>query len=590
MVALGVLAQWIAARLRLPSILLLLIFGLAAGPFSGLLDPDGLFGDLLFPLVSISVAIILLEGGLSLRWSELGIIGSVVRNLISVGAAVTWVMATLAGHFIAGLSWPLATLLGAILVVTGPTVIIPLLLHIRPRRRVGVIARWEGIVIDPIGAILAVLVYEGILAGDGSRAAWQVSQAVVLAGITGLLFGLLAAGLLYTCMRRYWISDALHSPATLGVALTAYGLSDLIQPETGLLSVTVMGIALASQNTINLKSVVEFKENLRVLLISSLFILLAARIDLDALSRIGARDILFVLVLIVVARPVGVLLSTWGSPLSWQERVFLGWLAPRGIVAAAVSSLFALRMLDYDPQAERLVSLTFLVIIVTVALYGLTSGPLAYRLGVASANPQGLLLVGAQPWVCDMARILQEQGIPVRLVDSNAERIVLAQRMGLSTYHGSALTDAALSEIDLDGIGRLLAVTPNDEVNALAALHFREIFGRENIYQLPPASAAPDSGKQEPAPHLHGRYLFGLHATSAHLAERLARGAVVKAIHFTDAFRDEHFRSLYKDRALPLLLLDNSRRLKVIAADSRPTPAPGNVLISLVEEQATGSL
>lgn len=581
-IVLGIGAQWLATWLRLPSILLLLTFGFLAGPVTGRLDPDALFGDLLFPLVSISVALILFEGGLSLKIADLPQVGGIVRNLITVGALLTWGIATLAIHLIFDLDLGLATLLGAILIVTGPTVIGPMLRHIRPNGAPGPILMWEGIVIDPIGATLAVLVFEVI--SGAAHASWlAVAGVLVTTVVLGGGLGLLAAALLTILIRRFWIPDQLQSAVSLMLVVAVYVAANSVVHESGLLAVTLMGIALANQKHADIKHIVEFKENLRVLLISSLFILLAARLRPSELSEIMLGGIVFVLVLILIARPFSVLAASFRSKLCWKERLFIAWMAPRGIVAAAVSSVFALRLRqEGHPGAEALVPITFLVIIGTVLFYGLTAPWAAYRLGVADPNPQGLLLVGAPEWARRLASLLQQKGFRVLLVDSNRANVQAARQVGLSTYDGSILADYAMTEMRLGGLGRLLALTPNDWVNTLAVQRFSGIFGRAACYQLPPQDSS--ATEREAHKHLQGRWLFAEGLTHAELARRLAAGGSIRATTLSKAFDFEAFRKHYGAAAAPLLLITETGKLRVIASDEQVRPAPGHTLISLVAE------
>jgi NhaP-type Na+/H+ or K+/H+ antiporter len=592
-IVLGIGARWLAWRLRLPAILFLLIFGLVAGPVTGFLDPDSLLGNLLLPVVSLSVAVILFEGGLNLSLRELPQIGRVLRNLVSLGAAVTWVISAGAAYLLVDLDIALAVLLGAILVVTGPTVIGPLLRDIRPAGQVGPILRWEGMVIDPVGAMLAVLVFEAILADELLQAAALVALGVVKTIAIGGLLGLLGAGVLLLLLKRYWVPDFLQNPVSLMMVISVFTAANVLQAESCLLAATVMGVALANQKTVSVKHIIEFKENLRVLLISGLFTLLAARLQVGDLVHLGMGSLAFLGVLILIARPAAVALSTLRSGLSWQERLFLAWMAPRGIVAAAVSSIFALRLAEAGyVQAERLVPLTFLVIIGTVALYGLTAAPVARWLQIAKSRSQGALIVGAHAWARAIASTLHAQGYRVLLVDTNWANISAARLAGLPTYHGNILAEDASEKLELDGIGCLLALTSNDEVNALAALHFAEIFGRAEVYQLPPKGDGTNRTQAVPQ-HLRGRFLFGTGMTYPVLSERCAAGAVLKKTPLTKEFDYGAFQARYGAAAIPLFLIDSSGNLMVWTTDQKPTPRPGQTLISLAnpgEETSTQPL
>ncbi|MBN1211865.1 MAG: sodium:proton antiporter [candidate division Zixibacteria bacterium] len=582
-IVLGIAAQWLAWRLHLPSILLLLIFGFIAGPVSGVLNPDELFGNLLFPLVSVSVAIILFEGGLSLKINELRQVGTVFTSLVTVGIMVTWFLVTVLAHFVAGIQWPPAILLGAILVVSGPTVIIPLLRQVRPVGHLSSIVKWEGIVNDPLGAILAVIVFEVILAGSMQEGTALIIFGVLKALIFGSMIGIAGAAVMVLMLKRYLIPDFLQNPVALMVVVLVYFVSNTIQLESGLLAVTVMGTALANQKFVPIKHILEFKESLRVLLISSLFIILAARVPLGQLSLTSPNTWIFVGLLIVLVRPAAVLASTFKSKLKWNERAFLAWMAPRGIVAAAVVSVFAERLMDTGfTHCSLLVPLTFQVIVGTVAVYGLTASPVAHLLKVAKPNPQGVLLVGAHTWVQDIGRLLRDEGLQVVMVDSNWTNIVEARRNGCRAYYGNVLAEDLLYDIQLDGVGRLLALTPNDEVNSLAALHFLDIFGSSEVYQLPPSGTEDNSKKHALPSYLRGRFLFDKIANYEYLSFRVRSGAIIKKTPLTEEFDYNAFIEIYGQSAIPLFIITENKELKVYTTDKKPTPRAGQTLISLV--------
>ncbi|MHC5002693.1 MAG: cation:proton antiporter, partial [Planctomycetota bacterium] len=539
---LGVGVQWLSWRLRIPSILLLLLMGFVAGPVTGFVRPDEQFGEILLPFVSLSVALILYEGGLSLRFGELGKSGPVVWKLVSIGALVTWIVAGLGAWWLLGLSVELAVLLGAILVVTGPTVIGPILQQLRPAGPVGPVLKWEGIVIDPIGAMLAVLVFEVILLAGSPEQATQAAvtsalTAVALGGVLGILAGLLLAAMI----KRFWIPDYLQNAVSLMLVIGVYTVAEGFQAEAGLFAATVMGMTLANQRFADVRHIVEFKENLRVLLISALFIVLAARLRPEDFEGMRWGNVAaFFAVLVLVARPLSVACSTVRSTLSRLDRVFLGWMAPRGIVAAAVSSVFALRLQEAGHQeAGVLVPLTFVTIIGTVVLYGLTGPLVARRAGIAEPNPQGVLFVGAHAWCRLVAATLQRQGFRVLLVDTNRGNLAAARMEHLPTYAGSILAEHAMDELDLGGMGKLIAATPNDWVNVLAVQRLSRVFGRGEVYQTAPARG--DEKTQAAHRHLHGRWLFAQGITFSELARRIERGDVVKATPITEAFTAESF-------------------------------------------------
>jgi NhaP-type Na+/H+ or K+/H+ antiporter len=574
LIVLGAIAQWLGWRLRLPAILILLLFGFAAGPeVSGLIDPDAMFGRLLLPLVSLSVAFILFEGSLTLRVRELGEHKGVVIRLVTLGALVSWLLTTLLAGPLLGITPSLALLVGAILTLSGPTVVLPILRQIRPTGAAGPILKWEGILIDPVGAVLAVLVFEGIVAGGGLEPA--LGMAALGIGKTllaGGLLGALGAWLIVLAFRRYWVPDHLHALVALAASVAAYALSNRLQPESGLLAVTVMGGLLANQRTVNLKQVVEFKENLRVVILSALFLLLAARIRIADLRTLDAPAFAFVAALILLVRPCVALACTARSGLDRAARLFIAGLAPRGAVAATVTAVFAYKLeaAGYE-GAQRLVPPMFLVVAGTVAVYGVGAAPLAQRLGLATPDPQGALLVGAHRFARELAVELRSHGIPVLLVDTNRANIEAARREGLAVHEGSALSDD--EEIELSGIGRVLALTSNDETNALCAVHYLHLFGRREIYQLAADRAAI-------APGLRGRILFGHEWTFARLAAR-AETARIQATRLAAPLDLERWRSEHGGRALPLLTIADGR-VSFATADRPLVAAPNQTLVALV--------
>lgn len=599
-VILGIAAQWVAWRIKLPSILLLLLAGIVVGPITGWLDPDALFRDLLMPIVALSVGLILYEGGFTLRREELRSVGPAVIKLITVGAFITWALAGLAAWVVLGLELDLSILLGAVLVVTGPTVIQPLLRHIRPSGAVGGVLKWEGIVIDPVGALLALLVFEVIIAGLGGghghgagahgeaaalgasgvsiHAFVAVAKTIIVAGVAGGVFALILLGML----RRYWIPDFLGSAVSLAFALAAFTLSNLFQEESGLAAVTWMGLLLANQRRVDVEDIIEFKENLRVLLISGLFILLAARLPFEALSGIGWREVVFVGLLVLVVRPLSVAASTRNCGLSRAERFFLAWMAPRGIVAAAVSSIFSLRLVDAGvPGAETIATATFAVIIGTVLIYGLTSPIVARRLGLSEANPQGLLIVGVDRLTRAIARVIEERGFSVLLVDTNRDHTRDARMEGRRTYTGSVLAEDFLDEAQLSGIGRLLAMTPNDWVNVLAVHRLEKVFGTANTYQY---AADHDSDKErESHEHLSRRILFGEDATRDHLLDWIEAGGQIKATQITEEYDFDTYLERQPGECLPLFVISASGKLSVVDREHPARPGAGDTVIALVD-------
>ena len=582
-IVVGISAQWVAWRVRLPSILLLLFAGFMVGPVLGLLDPDALFGELLLPLVSLSVAIILFEGGLSLKFSELPKVGRAVLNLVSVGALTTWVIGSAAAYVLLGFELDLALLFGAIIIVTGPTVTGPLLRHVRPIAKLNSVLKWEGIAIDPLGVMFAVVVFEVLLAGELAGAPTLAATFIVKTVLIGGGIGVGMAAILVFLLRRFWVPDYLQSPVSLMLVVCAFAISDILQAESGLLTVTVMGMVLANQTSVPVKHIVQFKENLRVLLISGLFILLAARLKISDLEFFGLGTVIFILVLLFVARPAAAFLSTYRLGFSKNERLFISWLAPRGIVAAAMASVFALALAEAGhPQAEKLVPYTFFVIVSTVSVYGLSASAVARKLKVAQADPQGVVMLGAHSWARMIGEALQAEGFRVILVDTNRDNIRAARMIGLDNFYGNVLDEQTVHHLELDGVGRFLALTGNDEVNSLAVMQFTELFGRSEVYQLKTRHRA---GGEDGAVsrHLLGRLLFKERATYSYLTLKFAEGATVKTTQLTPEFGYSDFLDEHGSSAIPIFLINSHHELTVYNLDSHLSPESGHTLISIVE-------
>jgi NhaP-type Na+/H+ or K+/H+ antiporter len=574
----GTAAQWLAWRFKLPSIVLLLLVGFALGPVSNFIEPDALFGRLLFPFVSLSVAVILFEGGLTLKFSELKKIGPVVIRLITLGALTTWFGVAILGYYVLGLQWKLSLLLGAILIVTGPTVVGPLLRHVRPKEKLASVLQWEGIVTDPFGAICAFLVFETILAETFEQAPVLIAFGVLKSVLAGLVVGCLGAIITVTLLRRYLMPDHLHGSASLTIVVGTYLLSDLMYPESGLLATTVMGIFLANQTTVGIKHVAEFKEHLQVLLISTLFIVLSARVDFSDLQLLSTSSFFFVIGVIFLVRPLAILVSTVGSKeFSIKEGAFLSWVAPRGIVAAAVASVFSLKLVEAGyPAAEKLVPITFLIIVVTAVVYGSTALPVARLLGVKELRPKGLLIIGANKFGRALAGALESIDVHTVLFDTNRRNILKAKQRGFMAYFGNILSETFLDSVNLSRIGKVLALTDNDETNSLAVIRMAELFGKSQVYQLPSSlkGSLPDH-------HLRGRELFSASKTFDDFEEMLNLGFVVKATPLTEEFDYDAFKTLHDEDTLLLLVRDSDGLIDVVTDSESASPSPGETVVTL---------
>lgn len=522
------ICQWLAWRLKQPSIVFLLMAGLAIGPVLGVLDVTAMFGDALFPFVSIAVAIILFEGGLTLNFSDIKGHGAIVTRLISLGVLVTWLLLTVTVHFVFSLSWQLSFVFGSITVVSGPTVIKPLLRTVRPSEKIGHLLHWEGILIDPVGVFLALLVFEYVLLDQPGLAAPKI--AIILAKLvgTGLLLGVTAGYAAETVLRRYLVPDFLKNVLTLMFVVIVFALSETIQHESGLLAVTVMGIWLANAKGLHVHEILHFKENLTLLLISTLFILLAARLDLSNLPFFVGGVLILILVAQFIIRPINVWLCTMGSELTNRERLFIAWIAPRGIVAAAVSSLFALRLEDVGmPQTEYLVPLTFSLIIGTVVIQSFTAKPLADKLGISNPEPNGVLIHGVNSVSLMLATALRTHSIKVQFSDASWSSTRRARQSGFEAYHGNPTSGHAEENLDLQGIGKLFSLSSNRDANALTTIHFRTEFGSNAVFTLESASDDDAFERFDPANRHRANALFDVALNYASLKRQLKSGEVL---------------------------------------------------------------
>ncbi|MBY6063549.1 cation:proton antiporter [Pseudidiomarina sediminum] len=579
---LSILCQWSAWRLKIPAILPLLLVGMAVGPGFGWLQPDAVFGDVLFPLVSLSVAIILFEGSLTLKIEEIRGHGRMVTHLVSIGMLVTWLAIALAAFLLMDFGWEMAALFGALVVVTGPTVIMPMLRSVRPKSTIANILRWEGIIIDPIGALLAVLVYEFIVASQGAGFLHAMQAFAITIGV-GFALGYAAGKVLGMALNKGWLPHYLKNVATLAAVLGVFALSNALQHESGLLTVTVMGMVMANTRNLHLEDILEFKETLSVLLISGLFIILAARLDIDAFSQLGLPAVILLAIIIFVVRPLSVWISAIGTRLDVKEKVLLSWIAPRGIVAAAVSALFALKLQQAGwSEAELLVPLVFLVILSTVVLQSLTAKPLAHALKLREPPAQGFLVFGANATARQIAKSLKEHDLPVLLADTNWENIKQARMENLPVYFGNPTSEHAENNMDLTGIGRVLILSPYKQLNPVVALHFMDWFDSERIYGLPNNEHDAPARNQLSESYRERLKLFGKGVTFSKLASLTFQGAQMKTTAITESFSFQDYQERYGNRAIPMFAVDERKHCHVFTSDHTFEPKPGWQIVALI--------
>lgn len=499
-IILGIIAQWVAWKFKIPAILPLILIGLLVGPVSTLiteggtkwLEPvwngkDGLFpGERLFNFVSLAIGIILFEGGLTLKKEEVLNVGPSIMKLITVGSAITFFGAGIAAHYIFDLSWAISFLFSALIIVTGPTVIAPILRNIPLKRDVSAVLKWEGILIDPIGALVAVLVFEFISVGHGydytKEALLEFGKIVVI----GASFGFTAAYILYYSIKANIIPHYLLNVVTLAGVLKVFVVSDYFAHESGLLSVVIMGMVLGNMKIKEIKEILYFKESISILLISILFILLSANVNVEDLMLLYRWEtVLLFAIVVFVLRPLSVFASTTKSSLKFNEKLFISWVGPRGIVAAGIASLFGLKLsMTGKEGAEYITPLVFMIVLGTVLLNATTARLFAKIVGVFLKTSDGILIVGSSNFARLIANYLKKNDRRVVLVDSNVENISKAKSLGLEAFESNVYSDSLTEDVGLSDIGYLLALTGSAQVNEYALEKYGKTLGEQGMHRL----------------------------------------------------------------------------------------------------------
>ncbi|MEL7470842.1 MAG: sodium:proton antiporter [Pseudomonadota bacterium] len=573
---LGVGSQWLAVRLHMPAIVFMLTAGILAGPVTGILDPRADFGDLFGPIIAIAVALILFEGGLTLNFRELRDAAPAVKRLCTVGAVLGWVFYTAAAHWVAGLDFATSAIFGGILVVTGPTVITPLLRQARLSARTASTLRWEAIVNDPTGALFAVLAFEIIVALQGDHlvtAAVHMGLGIAVASLAGY-----AAGRLVTrSFRRGQVPEYMKAPILFASVLGVYAATDMVLHESGLLAVTVMGVTIANARLPSLDELKRFKEHITVLLVSGVFVILAATLDPAMILSLDWRAVAFVLVIMVIARPLAVMPSLFGTALTIPERGFVAWVAPRGVVAVAVSGFFGERLIEIGiADGAQLAPLAFALVAATVVIHGFTMAPLARTLGLTSKEPPGVIILGGAKWTIGLAETLREAAVPVMMVDRNWHRLGPARAARLPTWYGELLSEAAEHAIDLSRYGTLIAASDNDDYNALVCTDVGAEMGRDRVFQV--GRHEVSEGDHDLPASLGGRTLLESGAAIDVLQMRMARGWKFSTIPVDEASIADSFENRPHEKAEAVALV---RRGVVQFVDqaSGPKPRAGDIAI-----------
>jgi len=579
---LGIGSQWLAWRLQLPAIVLMLAAGLLAGPVTGVIDPEANFGELFRPIVAVAVALILFEGGITLKFKALRGARPAVRRLVLLGAPLGWIFSTLAAKYGAGLGWEASVIFGGILIVTGPTVVTPLLRQARLAKRPSEILRWEAIVNDPVGALAAVLAFEGVMAlhGEGTigTIGGHLTFGILLAGVVGYIAG----RALVESFCRGWVPEYMKVPTLFALVLAVYAGTDHVLHESGLLAVTVMGIVVGNARLPALGELKRFKEHITVILVSGVFILLAASMKWEMLAQLDWRALVFVLLIMFVARPAAVFLALLGTDLPAREKLIVAWIGPRGVVAVAVSGLFGARLIEVGVEDGQLLApLAFLLVAATVVAHGFSIKPLACKFGLTSTAPPGVLLVGASDWVVALGKTLSSAEIPVLIAERNWWRLRGARNEGLPVYYGEILSEAAAHTVDLHHYGALLAFSDNDDYNSLLCTDFAPEFGRNNVFQI---GRHEGSVTETDLPvTIGGRTLARGHAFE-YFARNLADGWTFGVTSLTEEYTLETYRETRPEAEI-LAVLSASNILKFAGPNQLPKATNGDRILTFEHRQ-----
>ena len=580
-IILGILAQWVAWRLKMPAILPLILIGLLVGPIaaefltedgSKWIEPiwngdKGLFpGDSLYNFVSFAISIILFEGGLTLKRSEIKTVGPVITKLITLGSAITFFGAGIVAHFLFQLKLGIAFLFAGLIIVTGPTVITPILRNIPLKKDISTVLKWEGILIDPIGALVAVLVFEFIsVEGDSgfTKTAFIEFGKIVLFGTT---FGFTFAHALAFAINKKLIPHYLLNVVSLSVVLLVFVESEIFAHESGLLAVVVMGMVLGNMKLENIKELLYFKESLSVLLISILFILLAANINIeDMMLLYNWQTLALFLIVVFVIRPLAVFISTQGSNLKLNEKTFISWVGPRGIVAAGIASLFGSKLIAKGIEgAEYITPMVFMIVLGTVLLNATTARPFAKMVGVFLTKSDGIFIVGASKFSRLLAEYLTKNNRNVVLIDSNQTNIQKAKAMGLEAFSANIYSDSLSDNIELNDVGYLLAMTGNTEINAYAISKFQEQFGENGAFRLVSPKEVTD-GMQEPKEGLFSPK--DSYTTLMDVVEKFPQ-ILEEPIKTIDQYKKLIDIANTDEDIIPLFIKDNTGELHIISSDN----------------------
>ena len=574
----GVGAQWLAWRFRLPGIVMMLTAGLILGPVTGIFVPSRDIGPLVGPMISLAVAVILFEGGLTLNFKQLEDAAPAVRRLVLIGAPLGWLLSSLALALIAGLSWQSAIVFGGVMIVTGPTVIAPLLRAARLHNRPAQMLQWEAIVNDAVGALVAVIAFVWVMVRhqelDPVEALWTVGRGIAFATLVGFGAGLAVV----KAFRESLVPEYMKVPMLFVLVLAAFAVSDSVLHESGLLAVTVMGLIIANADLPSYTEIYRFKEQATTLLLSGVFILLGSNVKLSTLNLLDWRSGLFIAAVVLLVRPATVLISLAGSQIPMKERILVAFTGPRGVVLLAISGLFAERLVSEGVEdGAVLAPLAFALVVATVVLHGFTLKPFAKRLGLTSGEVPGVIIVGGSAFAAGLGRALENADVKVLITDPNHGQLRAPREAGLPTYYGDVLSEAADHGVEFIAYSTILAASDNDAYNTLVATDLAPEFGRNAIWQV--ARAREDRARHALPSQLGGQALNG-GRTLAQYLDMLAEGWIFRTTRLTDEYTLDDW-SAAREGALPLAVVRDGK-MWFVGRDDDLSGKPGMRIISMI--------
>ena len=577
--ALGVGSQWLAWRLRMPSIVLMLVAGLIFGPFLGILDPAGQFGDMLGPMIAIAVAIILFEGGLTLNFHTLRDAATGVKRLVVLGAPLGWLASALTLHYVAGLSWATSAVFGGIMIVTGPTVIAPLLRQAKLQKRPAALLQWEAIVNDPVGALAAVLAFQVVIVLETAGSAGAAARDLTLGIGVATLLGIAGGWGIARAFRLAYVPEYMKVPVLFVVLLSVFALSDSVLHESGLLAVTIMGIWVANARLPSYTELRRFKEHATVLLVSGVFILLAANMSWESIRSLDLTALLFVLAVILIARPLPVLASLSFSDVPWRERLLVAFTGPRGVVLVAVAGLFGERLVEIGiADADRIAPLAFALVAATVVLHGFTLTPMARLLGLTASSTTGVIILGGSRWSVALAEALQKMGLQVIIADPNHAHLRGAREAGLDTFFGDILSKAAEERLNFVAYEKLICATDNDAYNTLVATDLAPEFGRDNVFQV---KRLREASSRHALPATLGGRVIGGGKTYFEANALISQGWEFRVTGLSEEFTLDQLREKHPE-AILIAELGKGGTLRFLEPEADPKNAVDVELLSLI--------